>query len=61
MTLKQQWNFKTAAGFGSLFLVSYISIMLIWNVWEIVDPSQMKMTFHFFPKSGVLRKTSLTL
>ena len=26
-----------------------------------VDPSQMKMTFHFFSKSGVLRKTSLTL
>ena len=25
------------------------------------DPSQMKMTFHFFPKSGVLRKNSLTL
>ena len=30
-------------------------------VWEIVDSSQMKMTFHLFPKSGVLRKTSLTL
>ena len=52
------------------FSVSYFSIMLKWNVrpedtrftvWEIVDPSQMKMTFHFFPKSGVLRKTSLTL
>ena len=26
-----------------------------------LDPSQMKMTFHFFPKSGALRKTSLTL
>ena len=25
------------------------------------DPSQMKMTFHFFPKSDVLRKTSVTL
>ena len=25
-----------------------------------LDPSQMKMTFHFFPKSGILRKTSLT-
>ena len=31
------------------------------TVWEIVDPSQMKMTFHFFAKSGVLRKTFLTL
>ena len=29
------------------------------TVWEILDPSQM--TFHFFPKRGVLRKTSLTL
>ena len=29
-------------------------------VWEIVDSSQMKMTFHLFPKSGVLRKTYLT-
>ena len=28
-------------------------------VWEIVDPSQIKMTFYFFPKSGVLRKTYL--
>ena len=27
----------------------------------ILDPSQMKITFHFFPKSGALRKTSLTL
>ena len=26
----------------------------------LADPSQMKMTFHFFPKSGVSRKTFLT-
>ena len=26
------------------------------TVWEILDPSQM--TFHFFPKSGVLRNIS---
>ena len=49
--------------------LTLIGLMLIWNVQlednllygEIVDPSQMKMTFHFFPQSGVLRKTSLTL
>ena len=32
-----------------------------FTVWQIVGPSQMEMTFHVFPKSGVLRKTSLTL
>ena len=31
------------------------------TVWEIADPSHMKMTFCFFQKSGVLTKTSLTL
>ena len=28
------------------------------NFEKIKDPIQMKMIFHFFPKSGVLRKTS---
>ena len=31
------------------------------TVRKIVDPSQTKISFHFFPKSGALRKTSLTL
>ena len=28
------------------------------NFEKIKDPIQMKVTFHFFPKSGVSRKTS---
>ena len=56
----------TLAGFGSLFLTSQLCYLKCSTrrqptVWEIVNPSQMKMTFHFVPKSGVLRKTSLTL
>ena len=36
-----------------------LCIVLCWNY--IYDPSQMRTTFYFFWKSGVLRKTSLTL
>ena len=32
-----------------------------WNLCNSTDPSQMKMSFHFFPKSVVLRKTSLNM
>ena len=27
------------------------------TVWEIVDPSQMKMTFHFLPKKWCFKKS----
>ena len=47
---------------GLLGLSGTNESILCQITWEsFLDPNHMKMTFHFFPKSGVLRKSSLTL
>ena len=47
---------------GLLGLSGTNESILCQITWEsFLDSSHIKMTFHFFPKSGILRKSSLTL